>query len=136
MGAFNSINKVNFEDVQYAIKNKKQYIIINTLNADEQDLLILNTLDAKKEEEIINNYLKKNKSIKIIIYGKNCYEEKILSKYNQLIKLGFLNIYLYLGGLFEWILLQEIYGFDEFPTNIKMKCVDILKYKNVSNLLV
>ena len=54
MGAFNSINKVNFEDVQYAIKNKKQYIIINTLNADEQDLLILNTLDAKKEEEIIN----------------------------------------------------------------------------------
>ena len=108
---------------------------MNTLSSDEQDLLILNTLDAKKEEEVINNYLKKNKNIKIIIYGKNCYEEKILSKYNQLIKLGFTHVYLYLGGLFEWILLQEIYGFDEFPTNIKNNCIDILKYKSISNII-
>ena len=135
MGSFQSIRKVNFEDIQYAIKNKRNCILINTLNVDEQDLLILNTLDAKKEEEVINNYLKKNKNIKIIIYGKNCYEEKILIKYNQLIKLGFKEVYLYLGGLFEWILLQEIYGFEEFPTNIKNKCIDILKYKTISNLI-
>ena len=135
MGLISSINKANFEDVQYAIKNKRNCIIMNTLSSDEQDLLILNTLDAKKEEEVINNYLKKNKNIKIIIYGKNCYEEKILSKYNQLIKLGFTHVYLYLGGLFEWILLQEIYGFDEFPTNIKNNCIDILKYKSISNII-
>ena len=135
MGLISSINKANFEDVQYATKNKRNCIIMNTLSSDEQDLLILNTLDAKKEEEVINNYLKKNKNIKIIIYGKNCYEEKILSKYNQLIKLGFTHVYLYLGGLFEWILLQEIYGFDEFPTNIKNNCIDILKYKSISNII-
>jgi hypothetical protein len=135
MGLISSINKVNFEDVQYAIKNKRNFILINTLSSDEQDLLILNTLEAKKEEDVINNYLKKNKNIKIIIYGKNCYEENILSKYNQLIKLGFTYVYLYLGGLFEWVLLQEIYGFDEFPTNIKMNCIDILKYKSISNVI-
>ncbi len=135
MGSFNSINKVNFEDLQYAIKNKRNFIIINTLSSDEQDFLIFNTLDAKKEEEVINNYLKKNKNIKIIIYGKNCYEEKLLIKYNQLLKLGFQYVYLYLGGLFEWILLQEIYGYDEFPTNINIKCIDILKYKSISNLI-
>ena len=129
MGNFQSIKKVNFEDIQYAIKNKKQFIIINILNNDEQELLILNTLDYKKEEETINHYLKKNKTIKIIIYGKNGYEEKLINKYNQLTKLGFKNVYIYLGGLFEWTLLQEVFGYEQFPTNVKQKCIDILKFK-------
>lgn len=129
MGNYQSVKKVNFEDIQSVIKNKKQFIMINILNSDEQELLILNTLDCKKEEEIINHYLKKNKNMNIIIYGKNAYEEKLINKYNQLIKLGFKNVYIYLGGLFEWVLLQEVYGYDQFPTNIKQKCIDILKYK-------
>ena len=36
-------------------------------------------------------------------------------------------VYLYLGGLFEWLLLQDIYGFDDFPTTSRQ--LDILKYK-------
>jgi len=68
-----------------------------------------------------------NKSIKIIIYGKNSNDEKIYKKYNQLISLGFYNIYLYVGGMFEWLLLQDIYGSTEFPTTKKE--LDILKYK-------
>jgi hypothetical protein len=129
MGNFQSVKKVNFEDIQYVIKNKRQFIMINILDIDEQELLILNTLDCKKEEETINYYLNKNKNINIIIYGKNGYEEKLINKFNQLIKLGFKNVYMYLGGLFEWVLLQEVYGYDQFPTNIKQKCIDILKYK-------
>lgn len=129
MGNYQSVKKVNFEDIQSVIKNKKQFIMINILNTDEQELLILNTLDCKKEEETINHYLKKNKNMNIIIYGKNAYEEKLINKYNQLIKLGFKNVYIYLGGLFEWVLLQEVYGYEQFPTNIKQKCIDILKYK-------
>ena len=135
MGNFQSVKKVNFEDIQHVIKNKKQFIMINILNSEEQELLILNTLDYKKEEETINNYLKKNKNIKIIIYGKNGYEEKLITKYNQLIKLGFKNVYIYLGGLFEWVLLQEVYSYEQFPTNIKQKCIDILKYKPEQFLL-
>ena len=42
-------------------------------------------------------------------------------------KMGFVNVYLYPGGLFEWLLLQDIYGDDEFSTTIKE--LNILKYK-------
>ena len=59
-----------------------------------------------------------NTNLKIIIYGKNSDDQTIYNKYDQLNKLGFYNIYLYSGGLFEWLLLQDIYGRDEFPTTI------------------
>ena len=38
-----------------------------------------------------------------------------------------MNIYIYCGGLFEWVLLQDIYGEEEFPTTKKE--LDIIKYK-------
>ena len=46
--------------------------------------------------------------------------------------LGFQNIYLYVGGLFEWLMLQDIYGDKEFPTTSKQ--LDFLKYKPVKKL--
>ena len=125
MGNSNSINKVNFEYVQNAINNNT--LIINTLNYDKQECLIKNSIHASNEEQIINNYLKNNKSINILIYGENCCDNKIVTKYNQLYKLGFTNLYVYIGGLFEWLLLQDIYGDDEFPTTIKI--IDLLKFK-------
>ena len=65
--------------------------------------------------------------MKIIVYGKNSNDEKIYKKYNQLVSLGFYNVYIYIGGLFEWLLLQDIYGETDFPTTKKE--LDILKYK-------
>ena len=53
-----------------------------------------------------------------------------MKKYNQLINLGFANVYIYPGGLFEWLLLQDVYGKDSFPTNIIE--IDILKFKGKS----
>ena len=44
--------------------------------------------------------------------------------------LGLTEVYVYPGGLFEWLLLQDIYGDDSFPTTKKE--LDILKYKPVS----
>ena len=41
--------------------------------------------------------------------------------------MGFSQIYVYPGGIFEWLLLQDIYGEDSFPTTKKE--LDILKYK-------
>jgi len=104
------------------------------LDLNEQKCLIQNTILADKEENHINDLIN-NKSfqITIVIYGKNCQdEEKIIKKYKQLQKLGFKNIYIYCGGLFEWLLLQDIYGFEEFPTIVKEN--DILKYKPCSLL--
>ena len=71
--------------------------------------------------------MKQNTNIRIIIYGRNSNDDSIYKKYEQLLRLGFSNVFLYMGGLFEWLMLQDIYGSDEFPTTSKQ--LDILKYK-------
>lgn len=128
MGNSQSIQKINFEDMQSVIKNPEIYLIINTLPESEQNCLIPNTIAPVQEETMINSFLQKRiKEIRIVIYGRNSNDDKIYEKYNQLIKLGFHNIFLYTGGLFEWLMLQDIYGFNEFPTTSKQ--LDFLKYK-------
>ena len=127
MGNTQSISKINFEDMQYACKNPGNCMLINTLTPIEQDCLIVGTVSAHSEEGLINKYLTTNKNIQIIIYGKNCNDTKIYDKYNQLSGLGFMKIFLYTGGMFEWLMLQDIYGIDDFPTTKKQ--LDFIKYK-------
>ena len=125
MGNTNSIQKISFKQMQNFINNNN-YTIINTLSNDNQSCLIVNTLSPDEEIIEINKYLKNNKNHVLIIYGKNCIDESLAKKYTQLINLGFNNIHIYLGGLFEWLLLQDIYGKEEFPTtSIEY---DILKF--------
>jgi hypothetical protein len=50
-----------------------------------------------------------------------------VAKCEQLLNIGFHSVYLYPGGMFEWLLLQDIYGKEEFPTTQKL--LDILKFK-------
>ena len=126
MGNNQSIVKINYESIQSIIKHK-QALIVNTLPTDIQKCLIYGTVCASEEEQNINHYLKTNRSIKIIIYGMNSCDETLSIKYNQLLKLGFTNIAVYVGGLFEWLLLQEIYGEELFPTTTH--CIDLLKFK-------
>lgn len=127
MGSSQSIQKISYEDVQFVTKNQG-HILINTLSEKEQDCLIPNTVNINQEEEFINALIKNgNKQNKIIVYGKNSNDEKIYTKYNQLTGLGFYNVFIYTGGLFEWLLLQDIYGVKDFPTTKKE--LDILKYK-------
>ena len=52
MGNSQTIQKINFEDVQYVLKNNDIYVLINTLNESEQSCLIQHTLSFKKEEEL------------------------------------------------------------------------------------
>ena len=120
-----SLNLYNFEKVQAAIKNEN--IIINTMQEDEQECLITGTINIKEEVEFLNNCLKTKKEIEIIIYGKNSSDKTVLTKYNQLNSLGFTNVGIYIGGMFEWLLLQDIYGNEHFSTTTKE--IDILKYK-------
>lgn len=120
--------KINYEDVQFIIKNPEGHLLINTLSTTEQNCLIVNTININNEENIINTCIKRGaKDIKIVIYGKNSNDDKLYNKYTQLTSLGFYNVYIYTGGLFEWLMLQDIYGEKEFPTTKKE--LDILKYK-------
>lgn len=128
MGNNQSIQKINFEDVQTIIKNPSMYLLMNTLPESEQNCLIINTILASEEENMINALLQRGKKHKhIVIYGRNTNDEKMYEKYNQLSKLGFYNIFIYCGGIFEWLMLQDIYGMNEFPTTCKQH--DFLKYK-------
>ena len=125
-----TIRKVNFEDIQYVIKNKNKCILINTLSSNEQSCLIKSTIPINAEEKLINKYLSENVNINIIVYDKNANAPNLMKKYNQLTKLGFINVYIYPGGLFEWLLLQDVYGKDIFPTTYNE--LDILKFKGKS----
>jgi hypothetical protein len=119
---------VSYEDVQEIIKNKR-CILINTLFVDEQSCLIKNTLSIDKEIQSMNKLLDTLDYDKICIYGKNYMDVKINTKYEQLQSLGLKKVYIYGGGLFEWLLLQDIYGDEEFPTT--SKDLDILKYRPI-----
>jgi 3-mercaptopyruvate sulfurtransferase SseA len=122
------INKVNFEDIKKVSKN--DYILINTLNSTNQQCLIVNTIPIDKEVHIVEKAIKEKKII--IIYGKNTNDYTIYKKYNQLVSMGHKNTYLYCGGLFEWLTLQDIYGNEQFKTTSSE--LDILKYKSDSDL--
>jgi len=121
--------KIGFEDVNYAIQHPDTHLIINTLTANNQECLIKTTISLEIEERTINDILQKyaQKDKRIIIYGKNSADETTEHKYRQLQSLGFSEIYVYGGGIFEWVLLQDIYGQDEFPTTKTV--ADILQYK-------
>jgi rhodanese-related sulfurtransferase len=130
MGATQSVKKINFEDMKSFIVDPN-IIIINTMPSSIQECLIINTLNASEETTILNDLLKKNnKHRTVVVYGMNACDDVIVTKYNQLIKLGFYNVYVYPGGLFEWLLLQDIYGSDSFPTTKKE--LDILQFKGSS----
>ena len=141
MGSNHSKNKINYEDVQDACKNAlnnknsnnngKKYAIINTMDRNWQSCLIQSTVPIQEEEEMMNGILNNNNKysndVTDIVYGTNSNDETIYSKYEQLVKLGIKNVFIYTGGMFEWLLLQDTYGRDLFPTTSRE--LDILKYK-------
>lgn len=121
---------ISFEDVKIAIQNPTKYIILNTLPDKEQNILILNTIPSSEEEQLMNSLISDGSFMDkiFIIYGKNSTEmDKLQALYKKLQGLGIYDIQIYYGGLFEWVLLQEIYGEKEFPTTNKVK--DILQYR-------
>lgn len=144
MGSSVSISKVNYEDIQFICRtanpvNEHKYssfyatthpwLLINTLPPGMQGCLIPGTLPIEEEEVAMNAMLSepKGKEREIIVYGKNANDDTVHKKYQQLINLGFRNVRVYPGGLFEWLLLQDIYGAISFPTTSRE--LDILKYK-------
>jgi len=124
MGSGNSkVRKLSFEDIQ-EIRDK--VILIHTMPSDE--LVISGTTSMLKEEQVINDMMREKMYDRlIVIYGKHLNDETIDKKIEQLYGLGFINIGVYRGGIFEWLLLQDIYGNENFPTNKEE--LDILAWR-------
>ena len=119
--------KVGFEDIQLAI-SRPDFYLINTLPVKDQDCLIHSTLGYDVEEKWVNELLSAyDPKCKIILYGRNSQDETVEKKYRQMKALGIDNVYIYPGGMFEWMLLQDIYGAELFPTTSRN--MDILRYK-------
>ena len=112
MGQASSFPRCSFRELQ---QKKGEFILINTLPLKKQHYLIKGTLPGTEEASRMNEYLYKNKKIDIVVYGLDHQDPTVLKKFVQLKELGFLNVSIYAGGLFEWALLQEIYG-SNFPT--------------------
>tara|TARA_B110000967_G_C18807327_1_gene521717 strand:- start:118 stop:522 length:405 start_codon:yes stop_codon:yes gene_type:complete len=127
MGNIQSTKKISYEDIQLLIKQgTTNILLINTLSITEQECLIPNTIEAHLEESMINENIK-NLKINIILYGKNACDKNVETKYLKLNEIGFTNIFIYPGGMFQWLCLQDIYGEALFPTTKKE--LDILKFK-------
>ena len=120
---------IGFEDVLRFRKMPDEYVLVHTLAATDQNVLIDGTLLAEEEEAFVNEYLTKysDRPRTIVIYGRNCCDDSPIKKRAQLLSLGISDVYIYVGGLFEWLLLQDIYGSAEFPTRGVTK--DLLSYR-------
>jgi len=127
LGNFHIKNKISSEDMQFIISKPNDFIIINTLPDYKQHCLIQGTLSIQQELIFFNKPIS-NKGI--VIYGMNNNDQTIITKYKDLINRGYPNVYIYIGGLFEWLLLQDIYGSNEFPTTNKE--LNILQYQPIN----
>ena len=130
MGNSNSrtIMKANHEDVSDSHANG--VCIISTLGDHEQDILIENTVACAEEIAEVDSAIKTGRTI--VIYGRNSNDDSIYRKYDQIVALRHKNVYVYPGGLFEWLLLQDVFGEDAFRTT--KKTLDILSYKPRSHM--
>ena len=112
----------------YEVKDRlKEVVLLNTMPIDRQYCLIKGTIKANLEEEYMNKLLKTNKNKEIILYGLHHTDLSVIKKYNQLKKLGFKNVHIYFGGMYEWLLLQEVFGTINFEVDGIIK--DIVEYK-------
>jgi hypothetical protein len=119
--------KIGFERVLSAQNSPAKYVIINTLPSSDQGCLIAGTLALLDEERVINELLNSYIDKTVVIYGRNSTDDSPDKKHNQLVSLGLKDILVYSGGLFEWLLLQDIYGSGEFRTT--SKCGDLLAFR-------
>lgn len=113
MGISVSLEKVSSLDIKYIQQERmNEFYIITTLKQTSLHAipLIAGTLEPNDEERIINDLIKNKEFDKgIVIYGANSCDVKVIEKYKQILKLGFTNVFVYIGGLFEWLLLVEAY---------------------------
>lgn len=131
MGQTQSIQSLCFRDMQcIANGTRGDTLLISTLPEAKQNCLISNTISCSIEQSKINDALKTKLNTEIVVYGENAQDESPMKKCEQLRSLGFYNVAIYRGGLFEWLLLQDIYGDDLFPATNEV--LDHLQFGGIS----
>ncbi len=124
---------VNCSFVHNAVLSSNPTILIHAMKIEDEHILIHKTLTATEEVDKINLLISEhNFEQNIIIYGYSHMDlQALLLKKQKLHAYGFDNVFIYLGGMFEWLLLRDVYGEIEFPVDGLAKgsvFLDILKY--------
>ena len=103
----------------YCIDFGERVYLITVMDRNESDKVIKGTIPFNEEESTMNSIIKQNKvdNVTVIVYGKDACDERIYTKAKQMMELGFNRIRIYTGGMFEWNLLVELYGDENFPTS-------------------
>lgn len=133
-GQQSSVTKIGFQDVQRVLREQSEdrltqsTLLLSTLQVNEQQCLIAGTRRAEEEEQVVNQLLKSTQhaNVSVVVYGKHGCDETACARAEQLRSLGFAKVYWYVGGLFEWLILQDMYGEKQFATSGKE--LDLLKY--------
>jgi hypothetical protein len=115
------LKKATFQDVA-----DRKTLLISVLSEDDQSVLIAGTCPFSEEVGAVEKAISEKRAV--TVYGKNTHDDRIYTKYRQIEELGG-DPRVYIGGLFEWMLLQDIYGFDKFPTTRRE--LDLYKFRPV-----
>jgi len=115
---------VSFTDIEhYVLKQPASAKNVPcTLITTMAEPIITGTVAVKEEEDAVTSA---PKDALIIVYGRNSCDTSVFRKYEQLRVLKYTNVAIYLGGAFEWCLLQDVYGAEAFPT---AAACDLLKF--------
>lgn len=115
------IRRCNFETVNMA---RHDGVIIS---AGPLVSYIEGTVDGDKANQVLDKCLREDPSKLVVFYGLNSTDSAPLHRWNNATQLGLENAHVYCGGMFEWLILGELYGNDMFPvTSIQD---DLLKFK-------
>jgi hypothetical protein len=120
---------VSFKTLQEMTPNM---VLIHTFKPEEQHCLIRGSLTAAKEMAMVQELMSDSttRDVMMVVYGRNYMDPKPYQQADHLRQLGFRRVYVYAGGLFEWLMLHDLYGAEAFPLvkTDSTKDEDPLKY--------
>ena len=129
-GTKDVVKVIGFEDMLVLLRSN--VVLLNTLERREQTCLIRGTVHADDEEQTMNTMLTSTDTLVtdrlVVVYGRHNLDPKPVEKAKMLRTLGLTRLLVYRGGLFEWLLLQEVFGPEQFPTE-GTACTDLLLYR-------
>lgn len=120
--------KIGFESL---LARHTTTILLNTLPETNQSCLIAGTIECADEEARLNAVIQEGtmRNLEIIVYGMHACDPTPETKCAQLRALGFSRVSIYPGGLFEYLLLQDVFGATTFPT--RGRELDLLRYRPI-----
>jgi hypothetical protein len=123
--------------LQEVIARRPNTFCINILSEVDQAVLIGNSLTATEELHQFKQFLDTDDLEKtVIVYGRDYMQlDALKEKQKKLVEMGFRSVHIYPGGLFEWLLLQDSYGTEHFPTR-GYPNNDLLQYATKDPLVV